>query len=67
VDFARQFADRIIGMKAGAVVFDGPPGELSQDKAAHLYSGTRSTEQHPAQHPAEPHVISFLQPSGALQ
>jgi phosphonate transport system ATP-binding protein len=63
VDFARQFADRIIGLKSGAVVFDGSPGELSQDKAAHLYSGTRSTDHHPA----EAQAISFLQPSGALQ
>jgi len=63
VDFARRFADRIVGLKAGVVVFDGSPAQLSPDKAAQLYSGTRS----PDRHPAEAHAVSFLQPSGALQ
>lgn len=60
VDFARKFADRIIGLKAGAVVFDGPPADLGPAQAAHLYSATRSTDPHPA-----PRVISLLQPTGA--
>ena len=28
VEFARQFADRIVGLQGGAVVFDGTPAEL---------------------------------------
>ena len=38
VDFARQFADRIVGLKAGAIVFEGVPAELTPEKAESLYS-----------------------------
>jgi phosphonate transport system ATP-binding protein len=55
VDFARQFADRIIGLKQGAVVFDGPPQALSERHVKELYqhntsaeASAASTEQHPA-------------------
>ncbi|MCZ0702295.1 phosphonate transport system ATP-binding protein [Natronobacillus azotifigens] len=37
VDFAKQFADRIIGIKAGEVVFDGKPKELTEGIINHLY------------------------------
>ncbi len=36
---AKRFADRIIGMSGGRVVFDGPPGELSDDKLKQIYGG----------------------------
>jgi len=55
VDFARQFADRIIGLKQGAVVFDGPPQALSERHVKELYqhhpsaqANAASTEQPPA-------------------
>ncbi len=55
VDFARQFADRIIGLKQGAVVFDGPPQALSERHVKELYqhhpsarANVASTEQPPA-------------------
>ncbi len=54
VDFARQFADRIIGLKHGTVVFDGPPQALSERHVKELYqhhtgaeASAASTEQHP--------------------
>jgi len=54
VEFARQFADRIIGLKQGAVVFDGPPQALSERHVKELYQHHTSaeasaarTEQHP--------------------
>jgi phosphonate transport system ATP-binding protein len=37
VDFARQFADRIVGIKAGEVVFDGQPDKLSKSTIEHIY------------------------------
>jgi phosphonate transport system ATP-binding protein len=60
VDFARQFADRIIGLKQGAVVFDGPPQALSERYVKDLYQHHTSTEgsaAHMGQHP------DFFQPS----
>lgn len=35
--FAKQFADRIIGLHSGRVVFDGPPTALSDDETREIY------------------------------
>ena len=43
VDFARRFADRIIGLKNGAITFDGTPGELTVRQANELYGSAAST------------------------
>jgi phosphonate transport system ATP-binding protein len=37
VDLAKRFADRIIGMNSGRVVFDGPPAELSAQALRTIY------------------------------
>src|SRR3989442_12367281 len=39
VDLAKRFADRIIGMSAGSVVFDGPSGNLSDATLKTIYGG----------------------------
>ncbi|MEX2212593.1 MAG: phosphonate ABC transporter ATP-binding protein [Phycisphaeraceae bacterium] len=39
VDLARAFADRIVGMRQGRVVFDGRPDELTEEKLNHVYGG----------------------------
>jgi phosphonate transport system ATP-binding protein len=36
---AKRFADRIIGMSGGRIVFDGPPGTLSDDMLKQIYGG----------------------------
>lgn len=43
VEFARRFADRIIGLKAGAVVFDGAPDHLTTERSAALYGSVPSS------------------------
>ena len=51
VDLARRFADRIIGLKGGAICFDGTPAELSSEAAIALYepnSSSRSASPAPA-------------------
>ncbi len=47
VEFARQFADRIIGLTGGTVIFDGAPAQLSSDVVERLY-GTAPTPPRPA-------------------
>ena len=37
VALAQQFADRIVGLRAGEIVFDGPPGELTSDILTTIY------------------------------
>ena len=39
VDLARRFADRIVGMTGGKVVFDGTPGQLPDDHLKRIYGG----------------------------
>lgn len=37
VDFACEFSDRIVGLRKGALVFDGPPSELDEETVASIY------------------------------
>jgi len=37
LDLARGYCDRLVGMAAGRVVFDGTPAELTEDVARELY------------------------------
>jgi phosphonate transport system ATP-binding protein len=39
VELARHFADRIIGMFRGKIVFDGPPGALEHSHLISIYGG----------------------------
>ena len=39
VELARRFADRIIGMSDGRVVYDGSPGGLSDEELKTIYGG----------------------------
>src|SRR6478672_8014400 len=39
VDLARRFADRIIGMSKGEIVFDGPPQALQDTHLLQIYGG----------------------------
>lgn len=40
IAFAKTFADRIVGLAAGAIVFDGSPNQFSEDVAQRLYGNT---------------------------
>jgi len=64
VDFARQFADRIIGLKQGTVVFDGPPRALSELHVKELYQHHTSAEESPTEAVASP---TFCQPSSTIE
>jgi phosphonate transport system ATP-binding protein len=37
LDVARTYCDRIVGMAAGRVVFDGPPASLSASRVREIY------------------------------
>ncbi len=39
VELARRFADRIIGMSDGRVVYDGAPAGLTDDHLKTIYGG----------------------------
>ncbi|MCC6194282.1 MAG: phosphonate ABC transporter ATP-binding protein [Burkholderiales bacterium] len=39
VELARRFADRIVGMSGGRIVYDGPPQYLTDDVLKQIYGG----------------------------
>ncbi len=39
VPLAREYTDRILGLKAGELVFDGPPEELTDEALPEIYGG----------------------------
>ena len=39
LDIATAFADRIVGLAGGRIVFDGPPARLTADHLARIYGG----------------------------
>jgi phosphonate transport system ATP-binding protein len=39
VELAKRFADRIIGMAGGRIVFDGPPSALTDEELKGIYGG----------------------------
>lgn len=45
LDTARQFCDRVIGMRAGEIVFDGPASDLSQAVARDIYGADETFEE----------------------
>lgn len=40
IDMAMEYADRIIGMRAGEIVFDGPVSEVSEETFEEIYGRT---------------------------
>jgi len=40
LDFAKRYADRIVGLAAGRIVFDGPPASLGKSEIARIYGAT---------------------------
>jgi len=62
VEFARQFADRIVGLQGGRVVFDGTPAELTPERAQSLYRA--AGEPAPAKRPLP--TLVHLQSTGVL-
>ena len=39
VEFAKRFGTRIIGLKEGRIIFDGPPQSLTEEIIAEIYGG----------------------------
>lgn len=57
VDYAREFGQRVVGVAAGRIVFDGRPDDLSEEALRRIYPGGLE--------PAEPAAPALLQPAPA--
>ncbi|MET0537357.1 MAG: phosphonate ABC transporter ATP-binding protein [Xanthobacteraceae bacterium] len=44
IDFAREYAQRIIGLARGEVIFDGRPDELTPEVIERIYAGRKETD-----------------------
>jgi phosphonate transport system ATP-binding protein len=55
VELARRYADRIIGLRQGRVVFDGAPAALTANAEARLYAHSPST-------PPDPVAVDMARP-----
>ena len=64
VELARRFADRIIGLKAGAIVFDAIPEALNPAMATLLYSHPEITTPSTVAPAAEPSYVFNSQEVG---
>jgi phosphonate transport system ATP-binding protein len=63
VELARAYADRIIGLNRGRVVFDGTPGELRPEVCGHIYAPLLADhdEVHPATNRSPRRSMLFTQ------
>jgi phosphonate transport system ATP-binding protein len=60
VQLAREYADRVIGLSDGEIVFDGPPEQLDQAAQDHIYkdrNGTRDERTEDGENEQEPNLI----------
>ncbi|MGF1680110.1 phosphonate ABC transporter ATP-binding protein [Photobacterium minamisatsumaniensis] len=57
VNLAKQFVDRIIGLRAGEVVFDGKPSELDENVLTQIYGAEDWNTQDDEQEEAMPHIV----------
>lgn len=63
VDLARRFGERILGLRSGAVVFDGTAGQLSAAQADSLYRQPGTPAVAPSSSPAVP---AYIEHTGVL-
>ncbi len=47
---AREFTQRIVGMRFGRIIFDGDPTDLNHDAMDEIYAGVPATEREEAEH-----------------
>ena len=56
VNEAKEFTQRIVGMRFGRLIFDGTPADLDEQAMGEVYSGTQSEEQGEGKTPSQPVV-----------
>ena len=42
IDLALQYCDRVVGVRAGEIVFDGPAQTITQEQIDYVYNGTKA-------------------------
>jgi phosphonate transport system ATP-binding protein len=62
IEYAREFGERIVGVSAGRVVFEGGPAQLTEDVLHRIYPGLDENQgtSSPAQQPAPQHGLTHF-------
>jgi phosphonate transport system ATP-binding protein len=62
IEYAREFGERIVGVSAGRVVFEGGPAQLTDDVLQRIYPGLDEGQgsASPAPQPAAPHGLTHF-------
>lgn len=70
VELALQHADRIVGLAHGAIVYDGPPADVSEPVLRLIYEGgpdkSTSASANPSQHPGRPYQTDHQLTKGII-
>jgi len=61
IDSARRYADRIIALAGGGIVFDGPPAKLGDDMVQRIFSGRQGGRE--TQTPSPSPIAPTRQPA----
>jgi phosphonate transport system ATP-binding protein len=59
LDVARRYCDRLVGLSAGRLVFDGPPEALDEAASRRLYGLEATEAEGSTPQPATPHIAPF--------
>jgi len=60
IDLARQYATRIIGLRAGEVVFDGTPEEATDEVFSHIYGRSIHRDEVLGDHPPGEDIVTVI-------
>jgi len=60
VDYAKEFAERIVGVSAGRIVFDGKPEDLTEEILQKIYPNASDAEEMSSSTTYTPHAIAPL-------
>ncbi|ORT49561.1 phosphonate ABC transporter ATP-binding protein [Vibrio sp. qd031] len=63
VNLAKRFVDRIVGLKAGEVVFDGTPEQLDEQQLTRIYGEEDWSSDEAAPEPKAPNLGLVLEPA----
>lgn len=44
VELALEYADRVVGIRDGVIIFDGPPSDVDEEVINHIYDGEQEDE-----------------------
>lgn len=57
VELAKQYADRLVGIAQGTIIFDGPPSQLTEAAMDAIYRFDKDKKHHASEHADMPRIV----------